>query len=209
MKTASWLLLLLQIALPRSTPEFPRLITADPPRPPLQTVVTGIVVLDGYINEGMKLTDIRTLFGQPPFIEPSRQVINEWMFTGHSARASERTGVVFLYRSRGMLPENSFAFSLQNSCCPDGNSPPLPRFVVDPGYPPRSIAEGVVVLQVSVSMTGKIEKLDIIRPQPSLTEAATNAVSAWKFDPATDQARPVAGTVIVAISFLRPVLATP
>jgi len=87
-------------------------------------------------------------------------------------------------------------FSVQTKCCA------LPTHIVDPGYPVNSIGEGSVILQVGVNARGSVERVRVVRPEPSLTEAAVNAVRNWKF--ATD--RPA--SVVVVISFQRPVLSS-
>ena len=78
--------------------------------------------------------------------------------------------------------------------------------IIDPGYPIQSVAEGVVILQMDVDSRGGIQRTDVIQDVPTLTWAATHAASQWKFRPAMHGGKPVSGTVIIGISFLRPVL---
>ncbi|HLH31140.1 MAG TPA: energy transducer TonB, partial [Terriglobia bacterium] len=75
-----------------------------------------------------------------------------------------------------------------------------------PVYPVNSVGEGVVILALRVSPEGVIQGMQVIRDVPSLTEPARNAVAGWKFTPARRSGVPVAGTAIVAISFLRPIV---
>lgn len=88
-------------------------------------------------------------------------------------------------------------------------APPRVVATVDANYPPTSIAGGTVVLQVAVSESGAITEIEVVRDIPSLTVAAERAVRQWKFAPAELDGRPVASTVIVAVSFTRPVLNPP
>ncbi|MGH9791163.1 MAG: energy transducer TonB [Candidatus Acidiferrales bacterium] len=88
-------------------------------------------------------------------------------------------------------------------------APPRVLATVDANYPPTSIAGGTVVLQVAVSEAGAITEVEVVGDIPSLTVAAERAVRQWKFAPAELNGRPVASTVIVAVSFTRPVLNPP
>jgi outer membrane biosynthesis protein TonB len=83
--------------------------------------------------------------------------------------------------------------------------PASPRLVYDAPYPVNSVAEGVVILELKILADGAIEQINTVRDIPPLTRAARTAVAAWKFSPAVRDGRPVEGTSIVAISFLRPV----
>ena len=79
---------------------------------------------------------------------------------------------------------------------------------VDPGYPPNSIAQGTVILQVKLDKWGEIESVKVVKGIPSLTEEAQKAVKKWKFKGATLDKQPVASTVTVAMMF-RTIVSTP
>src|SRR6266478_14597 len=52
-------------------------------------------------------------------------------------------------------------------------------------YPIQSIADGVVVLDVSLDDKGAITGSTVMRDIPSLTSAATSSIRSWKFTPAS------------------------
>src|ERR1700675_4057716 len=58
-------------------------------------------------------------------------------------------------------------------------------------YPIRSIADGVVVLDVSLDARGGIAGVHVVRDIPSLTTAATSSIPSWKFSPALSKGKPV------------------
>ena len=68
-------------------------------------------------------------------------------------------------------------------------------------YPPKSIAIGTVVLEVTVSRTGDVEDVRPVREIQSLTEVATEAVKNWRFKPALLDGRPVRSRTAVAVTF--------
>jgi len=168
---------------------------ARPPHAPMDTVASGIVILEGAVNPQGRLTDIRMIHGMPPFIPPSLQAVKDWTFA--PAQGSPHVSITFFYRARNIFPDSPYEFNLRHPCCA------LPIHVVDPGYPINAIAEGLVTLQVHTNRQGVVEGVDVIRSVPSLTEAAVQAVRRWTFTgdgPATG---------VVVISFLRPVLPKP
>ena len=73
-------------------------------------------------------------------------------------------------------------------------------------YPPTSVAEGTVILELTVSPDGGIEAARVLRGVASLTEAAGRSVRQWTFRPATLNGKPVRATVITAFTFTRPVV---
>ncbi len=83
--------------------------------------------------------------------------------------------------------------------------PPVRVFAPDPVYPEparQARVEGVVVLQAIIDTVGRVADLKVLKGLPSgLTEAAVDAVSQWRFEPATLEGRPVAVRYLVTVSF--------
>src|SRR5947209_15720728 len=72
-------------------------------------------------------------------------------------------------------------------------------------YPPNSIAEGVVVLDVSLTERGQVVEVGALRDIPSLTSAATSEVQSWRFKPASQDGMVQASAMTVAFVFCPPV----
>jgi periplasmic protein TonB len=75
---------------------------------------------------------------------------------------------------------------------------------VSPDYP--AIAkqlkiEGAVELEVLVTESGAVEKVNIVSGNPVLTRPASDAVKKWKFAPFTHDGKPVKALVPVSMSF--------
>jgi TonB family protein len=85
------------------------------------------------------------------------------------------------------------------------NHPAFPQSISDPGYPQNSIAEGTVVLEVTVDKGGNPIDIRVVHDIPTLTEISRSAVRSWRFLPAVDSGETVEGKVIVAIVYQRPV----
>jgi protein TonB len=75
----------------------------------------------------------------------------------------------------------------------------------DPHYPEEARharVQGVVILQTIIDTVGNVTDVKVLKGLPSgLTEAAVEAVSSWRFKPATLEGRPVAVYYLVTVSF--------
>jgi TonB family protein len=78
-------------------------------------------------------------------------------------------------------------------------------FSPDPVYPEEARLahiQGVVILQTIIDTLGKVTDIRVLKGLPSgLSEAAVEAVSKWKFNPATLDGKPVAVYYMVTITF--------
>jgi TonB family protein len=87
-------------------------------------------------------------------------------------------------------------------------SGPVPVRKVDPKYPPTLIndrVEGEVILYAVIRSDGSVDSIQLIRGIDEQLDAnAMNALSQWKFRPATRQGTPVELEAIVHIPFHRP-----
>jgi outer membrane biosynthesis protein TonB len=68
-------------------------------------------------------------------------------------------------------------------------------------YPINSVADGVVVLDVSLDDTGATSGVNVVRDIPSLTSTATSSIPAWKFSPAVIIGKPVPWVMRIAVVF--------
>jgi len=83
-------------------------------------------------------------------------------------------------------------------------APFKPAEVISAGdipYPIQSIADGVVVLDVSLDEKGAITGSTVVRDIPSLTSEATSSVQSWKFSPASMRGKPEQSLIRVAVVF--------
>ena len=79
---------------------------------------------------------------------------------------------------------------------------------VAPVYPDDAIkarVEGVVILEATVSETGRVTDAKVVRgPSPSLMESARIAVLQWRYEPARLKGAAISTTVTVSINFNLP-----
>jgi protein TonB len=75
---------------------------------------------------------------------------------------------------------------------------------VVPVYPPIPKAlhrEGIVVLQATISTTGRIENLQVVSGDPMLTQAANDAVRNWRYRPYLLNGQPVEVETTINVVF--------
>ena len=184
-----------------------KLVTAVSPAPSLMSVYGGEVVLNAGVDTRGNVREVRVIHGRSPFNEQAAQAVSQWTFIPAQTDqpVDSRVSATILFRPRSIFPIGPPVRLIQPSLS-DEERPPFPLAVSDPGYPVDSVAEGVVILQLQISADGSIQNVQVIRDVPSLTGAAEEVVRSWVFSHAKAEGRPVPGTAVVAISFLRPVV---
>ena len=78
---------------------------------------------------------------------------------------------------------------------------------VQPVYTPearRLHLEGTVVLDATINEHGQIENLKLISGDPVLAQAATDAVSKWRYTPYLLNGKPISKQTRINIKFIAP-----
>lgn len=82
------------------------------------------------------------------------------------------------------------ALALASAVCGFADSHRAVRNRVQPTYPPvarQMKLQGVVKLQVVIAPSGKVLKTTVLGGNPLLASSAQQAVSQWKFEPASSE----------------------
>jgi TonB family protein len=84
---------------------------------------------------------------------------------------------------------------------------PIPKRTktVKPEYPPEAQARGmggIVILELVVDTTGKVDAVQVIRSVPPFDEAAVTAARQWEYEVTKVSGKPVSVRLTVPISFL-------
>lgn len=87
----------------------------------------------------------------------------------------------------------------------DGVTPPVPIFRPEPHYSAaarQAHVQGAVLMRIVISAAGRATNIEIISPLGyGLDETARQAVSAWRFKPATFEGKPVAVEANIEVNF--------
>ena len=203
--TLAQLLILLLLHLPAAFE--PAHLKEIAPVPPNFNVVTPTwVIADLSIGIDGRVYLPTVLKGGEPLLGTALSSVSRWMFepARTNVPVDSHVTAIFLFRARGLFsapPPDLSDISVVGT-----DTPPIPVSVSDPGYPPTSVAEGEVVLELRISETGSIGPVSLIKDTPGLSAFTEDAVRRWKFSPATRSGQPVPGTVVAVVSYLRPVV---
>lgn len=75
---------------------------------------------------------------------------------------------------------------------------------VAPEYPPTARAariQGIVIIQATIGVDGRVVNAEVLRPVPFLDQAALDAVRQWRFTPTRLNGEPVAVIMTVSVNF--------
>jgi outer membrane biosynthesis protein TonB len=206
------IILALFLQLPATAGLIPaKLLKATSPVPPPNAVAGTCVLADVQVDARGRIGEIKILEGLGPFNDSASRAIKQWQFSPASVDgkpAASRVGVLTVFRPPALGNELLGGPSLgyKQPAPPKSNHPPLPLSITDPGYPRTATTEGVIILDVPIDKDGNALTMLTVKDIPQLTDVARAAVKSWKFMPAMESGKPVVGMLIVAISFVRPVV---
>src|SRR6266487_693599 len=90
---------------------------------------------------------------------------------------------------------------------PRGDHPVLPLLLFDPGWPIHfALRDGVVMFEVEIAVDGSMHEVRVLRDIPPTMDFARKALQQWKFAPAVAGGHLVDSKIVVAISFVTPVI---
>jgi periplasmic protein TonB len=84
--------------------------------------------------------------------------------------------------------------------------PPQVVSTVEPTYPVNTVQGGTVVLEVTVSASGAVEGVRVMKGAQGFTREALETIKKWKFTPAKFEGKSVAASIPVAFSFSQPIV---
>ena len=121
-------------------------------------------------------------------------IFGRWQATMHMQRIFASTGLAAILLAGCATSSRAQAVSKPAGVL---SGPDIP-------YPIRSVADGVVVADVSLDATGAVAGVNVVRDIPSLTSAVTSSIPSWKFTPALFQGKPVPSVLRIAAAFRPP-----
>lgn len=118
-------------------------------------------------------------------------------------------GIALCVVAAGTLAIRTFPLQAQDRHIHDVSEPgvraPIVLYKVDPNYTQEARdakIEGTVMVDVEVHPDGKAHNLKVKRTlDPGLDQRALDAISAWRFQPATKNGKPIAVKATIEINF--------
>ncbi len=180
------------------------------PFPP-QALFGGEILFDAKVDTRGRLTDVRVVQGQSPFLEEVLGAVQTWTFLparldGRAVDA--RIGIVFQFAQPFLPKLTARVHEYKETGTDSKDRAALPTFTLEPEYPPNSIGEGSVILNEIVDRDGRVTSVHVVRDLESLTPPTVSAVQQWRFTPGRRGGEPVESGVIVVVTFRRPAVAS-
>lgn len=176
------------------------------PYPP-QALYGGEVVLDALIDSSGKLSDVRVVTGDSPFLDTVLSAVHTWSFlpARMDGRAVEaRIGIVFQFPQSFLPQVTSRERKYEEPLADSADRGALPVVTVEPDYPTNSFTEGSVVLSELVDSQGHIISSSILCDVESLTAPTVAALHRWQFVPGKQAGARTDSAVVVVVTFRRP-----
>ncbi|MGA7855276.1 MAG: energy transducer TonB [Candidatus Acidiferrales bacterium] len=181
---------------------------------PINTLAAGLVSLEVNLTAAGQVENLKVVRDIPGLTARAISAVTSWTFTpakldGQAVESSINVHVVF----NPGTPQNQNLQLTPGAPVPQPNPPgylpPTLSQISDATYPPNSIAQGAVVLDLRIDKSGQIKKITTIRAIPSLTVAAIAAAKTWSVNPAklNDNAEPA--HVALAFVFRSPTISNP
>jgi TonB family protein len=169
---------------------------AEPVYPP-NAIAGGTVVAVLSISPGgaVKVTIVN---GEGAFAESALHALRSWRFTGS---AQEPILAVVNFRDPNLY--SALPSGTRPTGPPPGFKLPYPKLVLDPAYPPNSLAQGTVVLKAEISSAGIVQDTEVLKGLGGMTQSAVDAVKHWRFSPARDSRGQIRSAVVYAVLVFR------
>jgi TonB family protein len=185
------------------------LTASDIPYPP-NTTTTGLVALALNLASNGQKQNVQVQLDTPPLTAAAQSAVQTWTFKPGSSNGQPvpsllAVDVVF-------NPYNPGGTSITGLLLtPPANSGPGNATFVPPQitaatyalYPATSLAQGTVVLSLTIGTSGQVRNVHVVRDVPALTQAATQAVKSWQYNPGTLSGQPIPAKLVVAFVFQR------
>ena len=178
---------------------------------PAQAFSGGEILLDAKVDTRGKVTDVRVVQGEPPFLEEVLGAVQTWTFLparqdGHDIDA--RVGIVFQFAQPYLPKLTARVHEYKETAADSKDRGALPLYTLEPEYPATSVGEGSVVLNEIVDKDGQVSSIHVVRDLASLTSPTVGAVRQWKFAPGKHEGAAIESGVIVVVTFRRPTVAS-
>lgn len=171
------------------------------PKEALNAGIEGTVVVEATTDILGRVQRTKILSSVPELDQAARDAIRQWVYEPMVINGKPR-GVIFTIACQFQLDEKAKVdVKTINS---DTGIPPKQIKMVDPVYPEiarQAQVEGVVILEVTIDIYGRVKKVKILRSIPLLDQAAINAVYQWVYEPFVTLEGPLEVTFPVSCRF--------
>ena len=166
----------------------------------------GVVILEATIGPSGKISDVKVLRSIAPFDAAAVDAVRQWEYEPtiiDDVAVPVITSIAVEFKLTAPAPVRV------------GGSIKAPAQTkrVNPPYPPEAQAagvQGVVIMEATIGVDGKVTDVRVLRPMPLLDQAAVEAVRQWEYEPTMVNGVAVPVVMTVTLNFaLTPAPAAP
>jgi TonB family protein len=179
------------------TPQYvpPDIVSASNIPYPEDTLAAGAVTLLLGLDNNAQMQNIEILRDFPSLTSAVQNVVTTWTFRPAALKGNPVPSEISL----------TVVFNIFN---PAGGAasqftPPQITQASFANYPAASVAQGTVVLDVTVGRAGQSKQIRVVNDVPTLTQQAISAVKTWGFNAATIHGQPIPAQIVIAFVFQR------
>ena len=194
-------------------PEYapPDVLSASNIAYPVNTQATGAVSLLLSLDNNAQIQNMQPLRDTPPLTSAVQDSVQLWTFRpalhkGNPVPSEISLTVIFnVFNPAGGAAYQSLVLAPAQPTNPDAAqfTPPQINLASFAKYPANSVAQGTVVLDVTIGSSGNPKQIRVINDVPTLTQQAISAIKTWKFNAATFKGQPTPAPIIIAFVFQR------
>lgn len=178
---------------------------------PVDTLAVGAVSLLLNLDSNAQIQNMQILRDFPSLTSSVQDAVTTWTFRpavlkGNPVPSEIPLTVIFsIFNPAGGAASQSLVLAPAQSTIPDASqfTPPQVTQASFANYPAASVAQGTVVLDVTVGRAGQPKQIRVINDVPTLTQQAVSAVKTWGFNAATIRGQPISAQIVIAFVFQR------
>lgn len=171
---------------------------------PSQALFGGEVVFDALLDVRARLTQIKVVRGEAPFLDEAFATVRTWTFVPaceDEKPVASRIGIIFMFSQTYDPPRKAATHKYDEPLANATERGALPVATIEPEYPAPSGEDGSVILKVRVTPDGKIASMEPLSGDESLAEAARASVERWSFVPGKRDGKESDSAAIVVMIF--------
>jgi TonB family protein len=178
---------------------------------PVNTQAAGAVSLLLSLDNNAQIQNMQALRDLPPLTGAVQDSVQLWTFRpavlkGNPVSSEISLTVIFnVFNPAGGAAFQSLVLAPAQPTYPDASqfAPPQINLASFAKYPAASVAQGTVVLDVTIGRSGQPKQIRVINDVPTLTQQAVSAIKTWRFSAATFKGQPTPAQIIIAFVFQR------
>ena len=157
----------------------------------------GVVILEATIGTNGKVSEVRVLRSIPPLDTAAVDAVRQWEYEPtiiDEVAVPVITSVAVEFKLTAPQPVRVGG----------AIKAPAQTKRVNPPYPPEAQAagvQGVVIMEVTIGIDGKVTDVRVLRPIPLLDQAAVEAVRQWEYAPTVVNGVTVPIVMTVTLNF--------